>query len=425
MRLRVEIVTRVVAVVGTALVATLAAADRRWEAHLGSVAALVVATLLLRARPVPLTKYASLTGTPVAAIAGSLLLGAPTAMLAVFAGIVGTDWLWHRKALSWSWVNAGREALTLGASWGFFAFARVGSGGTGGFDLSAVPALAVFVISYFVLGRSLQYFSLLVRGKLMQDEQSLILRYELLSFAAAVTAVAIIVTTVTSVGMWGWLAVGGALGAAALLLFRILDEAVSAEELNKIHAMELVVSSDVSLTDAFGRIAGLANRLVDWRTFRTYRLHEGKPRLLYSSDGGVQDVAEAPTNDGTRLRLTALETGRPVVVTDAFDDSRVPEPRESARSLVVVPLRFGERTVGLVELEHHKRGTYGPKELGVVQRLAAQLATTIQIQDLRRPLAETVERLDAQLATLGESAHQLRTGAETVARLVADISRSI
>ena len=51
-------------------------------------------------------------------------------------------------------------------------------------DVAAVPALALFAIAYFVIGRSLQYFSLLVRAKLMPDEQSLILRYELLSYAA-------------------------------------------------------------------------------------------------------------------------------------------------------------------------------------------------------------------------------------------------
>lgn len=425
MRLRVEVVTRAIAVAGTALGVLLASHDARWRFHIGAMLVVAIATAVLRMRPVALTKYATLTGTAVAAMSGTLLLGAPAGMIALFVGVIGTDWLWHRKALSWSWVNAGRECLTLGASWGFFALARTSGGDSQALDVGAIPALALFAIAYFVIGRSLQYFSLLVRAKLMPDEQSLILRYELLSYAASLTAVVIVVTTVMYVGTIGWIVVAVALGAGALLLARILDDAISAEELNKIHAMELVVSSDVSLSDAFARIAGLANRLVDWRTFRTYRLHEGVPRLLYSSEGGAADDIETPASDGAKLRESALHIGRAVVVTDAFDDSRIVAPRADARSIVVVPLRFGERNVGLVELEHHKRATYGNKELGVIRRLAAQLATTIQIQDLRRPLTETVERLDAQLATLGDSAHQLRAGAETVARLVADISRSI
>ena len=47
-------------------------------------------------------------------------------------------------------------------------------------------------------------------------------------------------------------------------------------------------------------------------------------------------------------------------------------------------LRFGDRAVGLLlEMEHHKRGTYGPKQLPIVQRIANQLATTLHIHELR------------------------------------------
>ncbi|HEX4934510.1 MAG TPA: methyl-accepting chemotaxis protein, partial [Gemmatimonadaceae bacterium] len=223
----------------------------------------------------------------------------------------------------------------------------------------------------------------------------------------------------------GWGVVAVALAASALLFQRILEEAIAAEELNKIHQMELVVSSDASLGDAFSRIAELANRLLDWRDFRIHRLQDGRPRLLFTGRDGLLDPPVAPPPDGSELRDEALATGRPVVVVDSLRDARVTQPRETVRSAVVMPLRFGERTVGLLELEHHKRGSYGPKQLGVVQRFASQLATTIHIQDLRRPLAESVSRLERQVATMNESAHQLRNGAETVARLAAEISRSV
>jgi methyl-accepting chemotaxis protein len=61
----------------------------------------------------------------------------------------------------------------------------------------------------------------------------------------------------------------------------------------------------------------------------------------------------------------------------------------------------------------------------MAQRFASHLATTMQIQDLRRPLVESVSRLERQLETLNESAHQLRDGAQDVARLMADITKSV
>ncbi len=427
MRLRVDLITRGIAIAGTAVVGGLAVADPRWATHPLSLVVVAVATILLRARPVALTKYSTLSGTPVASMAGALVLGASAGTMAVFAGILCADWLLHRKMLWWAWVNAGREALALAAAYGAYAatavLLNVQLAGT--LTADVIPAMSVFVFTYFVTGRALQYFSLLIRDKLLADERSLILRYEVITFGAATGATFLIVLTISNVGHAGWLVVAVALGFSALLFQRILEEAIAAEELNKVHQMELVVSIDVSLGDAFARIAGLANRLVDWREFRIHRLQDGEPRLLFTSRDGLLDPPIDPPESGRALREEALASGRAVVVNDASVDPRLTRVRESVHSTVVVPLLFGERAVGLLELEHHKREMYGPKELAVVQRFASQLATTIHIQDLRRPLVESVARLERQVATMNESAHTLRSGAETVARLAAEISRSV
>jgi methyl-accepting chemotaxis protein len=114
-----------------------------------------------------------------------------------------------------------------------------------------------------------------------------------------------------------------------------------------------------------------------------------------------------------------------VIVIDALRDRRIDSPRPEARSAVVAPLRFGDRNVGLFEVEHHKRATYGLKQLALVQRVANQLATTLHIYELRRPLLDAVARMGGQVETLGRSARTLRGGGESVARTVAEISRGI
>ena len=60
-----------------------------------------------------------------------------------------------------------------------------------------------------------------------------------------------------------------------------------------------------------------------------------------------------------------------------------------------------------------------------MQRLASQLATTLHIHDLRRPLLESMSRVSDQLETLTASARALRGGGESVARTIGDISRGI
>src|SRR5438132_11646436 len=61
----------------------------------------------------------------------------------------------------------------------------------------------------------------------------------------------------------------------------MLEEAISAEELNKIHAVEAVLTSNISLEDSFARIERLAHRLVGWGDFRIYRRQDGGLQLAY------------------------------------------------------------------------------------------------------------------------------------------------
>ncbi len=90
-----------------------------------------------------------------------------------------------------------------------------------------------------------------MRAKLEQGEQLLILRYECISFGGTLVATACVVGAVVYWPPLAWLFVLAALGALGLLFKRTIEEAIAAEELNKIHAMEAVITSNVSLDDSF------------------------------------------------------------------------------------------------------------------------------------------------------------------------------
>jgi len=205
----------------------------------------------------------------------------------------------------------------------------------------------------------------------------------------------------------------------------VLEESIAAEELSNIHAVDEVVMADVGLAEGFAWIERLGHRLVDWGTMRIFRLSADGLRLVWQSGQGLISEPEKPGSDGAILRRLALDSGKPCVVIDALRDRRVENPRPEARSGIVLPLRFGDRNVGLVELEHHKRSAYGKKEVALVQRFANQLATTLHINDLRQPLLDAVTSVGSQIRTLGDSARTLRGGGEGVARTIAEISRGI
>ena len=417
---------RLVASLGTIMLVVALVFDTRWSHRWSAVASITILTILLRTFQIPLTKYSALNLLGMIAAGGAVIVGAPATALGLYVGVFTADWALLRKAPAASAINGGREALALFGAYGFYAWlAVVGDGGSGRIGADAVPAVALLLAAHFIFSRGMLYCTLLIRDKLHADERSMIFRYEIIAFGAGTIAVLVSLFTISSVGWSGWLIVAFVLMFAGLLLKRILEEAVAAEELNKIHAMEQVVSSDASLAESLHEIERLANRLVDWNGFRIWRLNNGSLRMIYQTGEGLLDEPRENGVAGSRLRELALKNSEPLVITDASRDARAEGVGTYAVSLAVVPLRFGDRNIGIVELDHHKRGTYGPKEVTLVSRFANQLATALHIQDLRQPLLAALARVEAQLDTLNVSARDLRGGAEVVARNTAEITRGI
>ncbi|HJQ65902.1 MAG TPA: GAF domain-containing protein, partial [Gemmatimonadales bacterium] len=354
---------RVLATVGLALSLAVLIFDRRWTQQWIEILVMLVACVGLRGQAVRLSKYSYLNQTALVSLSGTLLVGLPATLVALAGGTIVADWVWLRKSLWAAVINFGREATTLVAAFGMYAAILGISGVTDpGLHVATIPALFFFALAYGFFGRALFYMSLLVRGKLEQDEQLLIIRYELIAYFGTLGAVTTVVSAVLAWPPVTWLFVAAALGALGLLLKQMLEEAISAEELNKIHAIESVITSNISLHDSFQRIERLAHRLVDWGDLRIYRRTDDGLKLAYRSTIGRAERVD-PTADVATLRAQVVAQGETLVINDVLRDKRVADVPEYVQSLVVVPLRFGEGVIGTLELEHHKRRAYRRKDI--------------------------------------------------------------
>ncbi|MEO6528861.1 MAG: methyl-accepting chemotaxis protein [Gemmatimonadaceae bacterium] len=426
MRAFLTLYARAIGGLGLALLIATMAIDRHWLTQPWGIVVTLATVVFLRAQQIPLTKYGALNLLALPVTSAALLLGAPASAVATYIAVLFADIVFLRRGYVVAWINAGREVIALVSAFGAYAWASVSmAAGGSGINAETLPSLALFVFAYFVTSRLLLYFTLIVRDKLVDEEKSLILRYEVIAFGAGASSLLIVLVTVTNLKPLGWLVVAIVLALSGMLLKRILEESIAAEELNKILAMEQVVSSDVDISDAFKRIQELAHRLVDWQVFRIGRLENGELMHVWQGDIGYLEPPRTPENQLNTLRSEALRLGEIILVTDTLRDGRVLSGRSLARSVVVIPLRFGERTVGLLELEHHKPDAYAAKEVALIRRFANQLATTLHIYDLRRPLLEAMTRVSQQLDTLTNSARALRGGGESVARTIGEITRGI
>jgi len=369
--------------------------DLGWVAQPIASLVMLLAVVILRAAPVRLSKYSYLTQSGIAALVGALTIGPAPVLLALWIGTFASDVIWLRKLPRAGVINAGREAIAFAAAYGPYA-AVLALSGAPGLSLDLLPAVAILVCMYFFASRALFYFTLLLRDKLEHAEKILILRWEIISYLLTVIASVVIIAALRALSPTGWIAVAVALGVLGILTRRILEEAIGAEDLNKVHLMETAIASNATLQGSFDQIERLAYRLLDWGDFRIYRVVDGTPSLAYRGSLGRLNRG-APPAGADPFRATAVLENRVVEVKDVRADPRVRAPMPEVGSLVIYPIRFGDELLGTLEVDHPKRHTYGSKDLTALSTLGAQIATAIHIAELRRPLLGTVEQIGQQV----------------------------
>ena len=260
----------------------------RWVDQPIAVLLLTGMVFALRAAPIRLSKYSYLTQTGIPVLVGAVAVGPTPVVLALYLGVLGSDVAWLRKLPRAGFINAGREVVGFVAAFGPYAAVHQLSGSPS-LSVDFLPSAAILVCLYFFATRALFYFTLLVRDKLEYAEKILILRWEIISYLLTMIATVVAVAAIQALAPVGWVAVSLALGVLGLLTRKIIEEAIGAEDLNKVHLMETAIASNATLQGSFDQIERLAYRLLDWGDFRVYRLEGSDLNLAYRGSHGRPD----------------------------------------------------------------------------------------------------------------------------------------
>lgn len=382
--------------------------DPRWRQYLFAGLAILTATALLRITSIRLSKYAYLSQTGIPALVAAFVAPGSVGVLGLVGGVVLADFGLLRKPLLAGAVNAGREAIAFAVAYGFYSLALRLSGSTS-LSLDLLAPAVVLAGTYFVISRVLFYLSLLLRDKLSVGERLFILRWEMVSFLMTLLGTAIILWALAQLNPPGWVVVALALTVSGLVTRTLLEEAIAAEDLNKVHALQSTLTSDLSLSDSFAQIEQLANRVLDWQDLRIYRTGASGPVLLYRAEAGTRRGEVDPGLASLRARV--LAQGEPLFVQDTRREPALRHSDPNVRTIAIYPLRQAERVIGTVELDHQRRYRYRPRDRSALVALATQIAAALHIAELRRPLMETVEQIAGQIHALARAANSLRSSA--------------
>jgi sigma-B regulation protein RsbU (phosphoserine phosphatase) len=177
------------------------------------------------------------------------------------------------------------------------------------------------------------------------------------------------------------------------------------------------LSSILNLDELLGRIADLLRRLIDFQMFSILLLDSSGEKLQHRFslrfNENVHVKQEIPLGRG--LVGQAAETKQAILVPDVSKDPRYIQSNPETRSELAVPLIYKDKVIGVLDLEHTRRGFFTDDHRRTMMTLAAQVAIAIENARLYEEIARQERRLERDLALAREL--QMRLLPQTLPKL--------
>jgi sigma-B regulation protein RsbU (phosphoserine phosphatase) len=187
----------------------------------------------------------------------------------------------------------------------------------------------------------------------------------------------------------------------ARLYTRTTRQARTLVLLNEI-AREL--TSILNVDELLKRIAELLSRLIDYQMFSILLLDATGEKLQHRFSQRFQENVhlkhEVPQGRG--LVGYAAEHKEAVLVPDVSKDPRYIQLNPETRSELAVPLIYKDKVIGVLDLEHTRRGFFTEDHKRTVTTLAAQVAIALENARLYEQIARQEKRLERDLALARE-----------------------
>ncbi len=183
----------------------------------------------------------------------------------------------------------------------------------------------------------------------------------------------------------------------ARLYTRTTRQARTLVLLNEI-AREL--TSILNVDELLKRIAELLRRLIDYQMFSILLLDAAGEKLQHRFSQRFQENIqlkhEIPLGRG--VVGFAAQHKQAVLVPDVKKDPRYIQGNPETRSELAVPLVYKDKVIGVLDLEHTRRGFFTDDHKRTVTTLAAQVAIAIENAQLYEQIALQEKRLERDLA---------------------------
>jgi phosphoserine phosphatase RsbU/P len=187
----------------------------------------------------------------------------------------------------------------------------------------------------------------------------------------------------------------------ARLYTRVARQAQTLSVLNEISRE---VTSILDLDQLFKRVAELLTRLIDYQMFSILLLDASKTKLEHRFSlrfkQSVHIKHDIPLGRGLVGHAAQHKTA--VVVPDVAKDDRYIALNPETKSELCVPLIYKNNVIGVLDLEHTRRGYFTEDHRRTIGTLAGQVAIAIENARLYEQIARQEQRLEREMAMARE-----------------------
>ncbi len=161
-------------------------------------------------------------------------------------------------------------------------------------------------------------------------------------------------------------------------------------ELSTLHEMALAATSSLDFSEILDRIIGALRRTLGFTNLSLMLIDEKEQRLKIKAGTGYGPEVAERIQPGLGEGITGwvAQTGEPLNVPDVTADSRYIVGDDKIRSELCIPLKTGERIIGVLNVESVEPAAFTDDDVRFLSTLAGQLAVLVENARLFQQVAQ-------------------------------------
>lgn len=169
------------------------------------------------------------------------------------------------------------------------------------------------------------------------------------------------------------------------------------------------MTSILSLDDLLKRAAEMVRRVIEYQLFSVLLINAAGDKLEHRTSvrfgENVQIKHDVPLAKG--LVGAAARSRQPVLVKDVREDPRYVPINADVRSELAVPLIYQDQVIGVLDLEHTRKGYYNENHARTLSTMAAQMAIAVANARLYEQVVRAERRMERDLLIAQEMQRHL------------------